>query len=143
MRSITSITTERRCTMRALSGRSTEPIIAQHTPASTVPTMKRASHIAWSAIGGGRRSISVDLVDGGVRRLRVVDDGCGIERDDLALALARFATSKIASLEDLERAGTLGFRGEALASIRAVSRTTLVSRRSGERHAWRIACEGG
>src|SRR6266550_9141688 len=66
-----------------------------------------------NSLDAGARSIAVDLVDGGVRRLRVVDDGCGIERDDLALALARFATSKIASLEDLERAGTLGFRGEA------------------------------
>jgi DNA mismatch repair protein MutL len=62
-----------------------------------------------NSLDAGARSIAVDLVDGGVRRLRVVDDGCGIERDDLPLALARFATSKIASLEDLERAGTLGF----------------------------------
>ena len=96
-----------------------------------------------NSLDAGARSIAVDLVDGGVRRLRVVDDGCGIEREDLALALARFATSKIASLEDLERAGTLGFRGEALASIGAVSRMTLVSRRAEERHAWSIACEGG
>jgi len=96
-----------------------------------------------NSLDAGARSIAVDLVDGGVRRLRVVDDGCGIEREDLALALARFATSKIASLEDLEHAGTLGFRGEALASIGAVSRMTLVSRRAEERHAWRIACEGG
>jgi DNA mismatch repair protein MutL len=96
-----------------------------------------------NSLDAGARSIAVDLVDGGVRRLRVVDDGSGIERDDLALALARFATSKIASLEDLERAATLGFRGEALASIGAVSRTSVVSRRAGDRHAWRIACEGG
>jgi DNA mismatch repair protein MutL len=89
------------------------------------------------------RTIAIDLVEGGVRRLRVVDDGSGIERDDLPLALARFATSKISSLEDLERAATLGFRGEALASIGAVSRLNLVSRRANERHAWRIACEGG
>jgi DNA mismatch repair protein MutL len=96
-----------------------------------------------NSLDAGARSIAVDLVEGGVRRLRVVDDGAGIERDDLAPALARFATSKIASLEDLERAGTLGFRGEALASIGAVSRLAIVSRRSSERHAWRIACEGG
>ena len=96
-----------------------------------------------NSLDAGARSIAVDLVEGGVRRLRVVDDGAGIEKDDLPLALARFATSKIASLEDLERAATLGFRGEALASIGAVSRMTLVSRRAGERHAWRIACEGG
>ena len=96
-----------------------------------------------NSLDAGARSIAVDLVEGGVRRLRVVDDGAGIEKDDLPLALARFATSKIASLEDLERAATLGFRGEALASIGAVSRMTLVSRRAGERHAWRIACDGG
>jgi len=96
-----------------------------------------------NSLDAGARSIAVDLVEGGVRRLRVVDDGVGIDKDDLPLALARFATSKIASLEDLERAASLGFRGEALASIGAVSRVAVVSRRAGERHAWRIACEGG
>ena len=96
-----------------------------------------------NSLDAGARSVSVDLNEGGVRRLRVVDDGAGIERDDLALAVARFATSKIATLEDLERAATLGFRGEALASIGAVSRLVIVSRRGGDRHAWRIACEAG
>ncbi|HEX4780319.1 MAG TPA: DNA mismatch repair endonuclease MutL, partial [Usitatibacter sp.] len=96
-----------------------------------------------NSLDAGSQSISVDLVEGGVRRIRVVDDGAGIERDDLALAVARFATSKIASLEDLERAATLGFRGEALASIGAVARLAIASRRAGERHAWRIACEAG
>ncbi len=89
------------------------------------------------------QSVAVDLVEGGVRRLKVADDGSGIERDDLPLALARFATSKIATLEDLECAATLGFRGEALASIGAVARLALVSRRADDRHAWRIACEAG
>ena len=96
-----------------------------------------------NALDAGSQSISVELVEGGVRRLRVVDDGGGIERDDLPLAVARFATSKIATLEDLERAATLGFRGEALASIGAVSRLAISSRRAGDRHAWRIACEAG
>src|SRR5204862_3220107 len=96
-----------------------------------------------NSLDAGAQSIAVELNDGGVRRLRVVDDGAGIERDDLPLAVARFATSKIATLEDLERAATLGFRGEALASIGAVARLAIVSRRTAERHAWRIACNAG
>jgi DNA mismatch repair protein MutL len=96
-----------------------------------------------NSLDAGARSIAVELAEGGMRRLRVVDDGAGIERDDLPLAVARFATSKISSLEDLERAATLGFRGEALASIGAVARLAVVSRRAEDRHAWRIACEAG
>src|SRR6185436_19496380 len=96
-----------------------------------------------NSLDAGSRSLSVELVEGGVRRLRVIDDGAGIDRDDLPLAVARFATSKIATLEDLERAATLGFRGEALASMGAVSRLSIVSRRAGERHEWRIGCTAG
>lgn len=96
-----------------------------------------------NSLDAGALSIAVDLVEGGMRRIRVADDGDGISAEDLPLALARFATSKIATLEDLESAATLGFRGEALASIAACSRLAIASRRAGERHAWRIACEGG
>jgi DNA mismatch repair protein MutL len=96
-----------------------------------------------NSLDAGARAIAVDLAQGGVRRLRVSDDGGGIEKEDLPLALARFATSKISTLADLERAATLGFRGEALASIGAVSRLSITTRRPEDRHAWRIGCDGG
>ena len=96
-----------------------------------------------NSLDAGAQSVAVELSEGGVRRLRVVDDGAGIGPEDLPLAVARFATSKISSLEELERAATLGFRGEALASIGAVARLAIVSRAASERHAWRIACEAG
>ncbi len=86
--------------------------------------------------------IQVSLMQGGVKQLRVADNGSGIAQEDLAMALTRHATSKIATLEDLEAVASLGFRGEALASIASVSRTQISSREKSTKHAWRIASEG-
>ena len=96
-----------------------------------------------NAIDAGAKQIDIDLAGGGIKLIRVADDGDGIERDDLGLAVARHATSKIASAIDLEAIATLGFRGEALASIAAVSRLAMTSRSRGKPHAWRIEVDGG
>jgi DNA mismatch repair protein MutL len=96
-----------------------------------------------NALDAGATQVDVDLAGGGIKRLRVADDGHGIERDDLPLAVARHATSKIASVLDLEAIATLGFRGEALASIAAVARVAIASRAAARPHAWRIEIEGG
>jgi DNA mismatch repair protein MutL len=96
-----------------------------------------------NALDAGARAIEVRLEGGGVRRISVGDDGVGIERDDLSMALARHATSKIASLQDLEAVASLGFRGEALAAIASVATVSITSRTAQASHAWRIDAASG
>ena len=96
-----------------------------------------------NSMDAGARRIDIEIEDGGTRLCRVRDDGGGIERDELALALSRHATSKIASIDDLERVGTLGFRGEALPSIASVSRTKITSRSPSNQVGYSVSSDNG
>jgi DNA mismatch repair protein MutL len=105
-------------------------------PASVV------KELVENAIDAGASSIHVEVRQGGRRLMRVADDGCGIASDEVEVAFARHATSKLQSVEDLAHIATLGFRGEALASISAVSQVTLLTRAEGEEVGTRLRVEG-
>ena len=94
-----------------------------------------------NAIDAGAKSIAVEIKNGGKSYIRVTDDGCGIPQEDLLLAFERHATSKIREAEDLDAIQTLGFRGEALASIAAVSRIEVITKTRDEKLGSRLVLE--
>ncbi len=96
-----------------------------------------------NSLDAGAADITVQLDNGGIKLLRVRDNGRGIARDELALALMRHATSKISSLDDLQNVASMGFRGEALASMAAVAQLTLSSRTADETHGWMVEAVDG
>ncbi len=96
-----------------------------------------------NSLDAGARAVYIDIMAGGQKLIRIRDDGRGIVKSELALALSRHATSKISSLDDLQAVASLGFRGEALPSIASVARLTLCSRTEEAGSAWQVEADGG
>jgi DNA mismatch repair protein MutL len=106
-------------------------------PASVV------KELVENSLDAGARSLQIDILAGGQKLIRIRDNGAGIVRDELSLALSRHATSKISSLDDLEAVASLGFRGEALPSIASVARLTLQSKTAASDSAWQVEADNG
>ena len=106
-------------------------------PASVV------KELVENSLDAGATKIDIEVQNGGISQIRITDNGCGMAADDMVIAFEKHATSKIRSAEDIESVITMGFRGEALASIAAISKVELVSRQVGADIGHKVVIEGG